>query len=158
MLDVYEQNYIEAIYDFYFILETLFGDGQYKHDAVARAFLSSDQLRSCVQGALSDPGPVITYDDHIRTQFEESYRGMTVEEAVERIITLRGHLHHHTAKRRDIWHPEDQRRYEVDARFLQTVTCNVVFAIASRYLWDEGVVRAYEELARQYRSERSDAG
>lgn len=122
MLDVYDRNYIEAIYNFYFILETLFGEGKFKKAAVSNAFLSSDQLRSCVQRALSDPGPMITQDHRIRAQFEQSYGRMGVEEAVERIIELRGYLHHHAAKRRDIWHPEDQRRYEVDALFLQTVT------------------------------------
>jgi hypothetical protein len=158
MLDVYERNYIEAIYDFYFILETVFGEGKFRKAAVSNAFLSSDQLRSCVQRALSDPGPMITYDRRIRTQFEQSYGRMAVEEAVERIIELRGYLHHHTVKRRDIWHPEDQRRYEVDALFLQVVTYNVVFAIAERYLWDEGVVHAYEELAKRYRGQSDDAG
>jgi len=31
MLDLYDGNYIEAIYDFYFILETVFGEGKFKN-------------------------------------------------------------------------------------------------------------------------------
>jgi hypothetical protein len=57
MLDVSERNYIEAIYDFYFILETLFGEGKFKSAAVSNAFLDSSQLRSCVERAVADPGP-----------------------------------------------------------------------------------------------------
>lgn len=158
MLDVYDRNYIEAIYNFYFLLETVFGDGKFKKAAVSNAFLSSDQLRSCVQRALSDSGPLIAHDPRIRAQFDQSYGKMTVEEAVEKIIELRGYLHHHTAKRRDIWHPEDQRRYELDALVLQAVTYNAAFAIAERYLWDEGVVRAYEDLAKHYRGKVDEGG
>src|SRR5205814_983136 len=72
MLDVYGRNYIEAIYDFYFILETLFGEGKFKTDAVSAAFLNSSQLRSCVERAIMDPGPMITLDARVRPSFEHS--------------------------------------------------------------------------------------
>jgi hypothetical protein len=149
MLDVYERNYIEAIYDFYFILETLFGEGKFRTASVSAAFLSSTQLRSCVQRGITDPGPMIMLDAGIRASFEQRYGKMSVENAIEKMIELRGYLHHHTSKRRGIWNPEDQHRYEVDALFFQTVTHNVIFAIAEPYLYSEDVVRAYEDLIKE---------
>jgi hypothetical protein len=157
MLDVYERNYIEGIYDFYFILETLFGEGKFKTAAVSAAFLSSSQLRSCVQRGITDPGPMIMLDARIRASFEQTYGKMSVDNAIEKMIELRGYLHHHTSKRRGIWNPEDQHRYEVDALFFQTVTYNVIFAIAEPYLYSEDVVRAYEDLVKG-NDDRADPG
>ena len=147
MIDVYDRNYIEAIYDFYFILETMFGEGKHKKAAVLRAFRNSDQLRSCVQQAIDDPGLMIGSDQHIQEVFQKTYGSMDVEQVLEKVVELRGYLHHHTQKRRKTWHPDDQHRFECDALFLQTITYNVAFAIAEPYLWDEKVIRAYEELA-----------
>jgi hypothetical protein len=158
MLDVYDRNYIEAIYDFYFILETSFGDGHFRKDAVSQAFLSSPQVRVGVQQALSNPGSMITMDRGIQRQFAESYGQLSIEEAISKLVELRGYLHHHTKKRSNMWHPEDQRRFEVDALFLQQVAYNIIFSMAERYLWDESVVRAYEDLVRQYGTSQNDAG
>ena len=157
MLDVNERNYIEAIYDFYFILETLFGEGKFKTDAVSTAFLGSSQLRSCVQRGITDPGPMIMLDARIRGSFAQTYGKMSVENAIDKMIELRGYLHHHTSKRRGIWNPEDQHRHEIDALFLQTVTYNVIFAIAEPYLYSPDVIRAYEDLVRDS-NDRTDPG
>ena len=150
MLDVFSRSYIEAIYDFYFVLESEFGDGKFKKAAILTSFLESPVLRSHIERAITDPG-LMLQDKHTHYQFADSYAKMTVEQALSRIVDLRGYLHHHTAKRRDNWHPDDQRRYEVDALFLQSVAYNVVFGLAERYLWDPTVMSQYESLAKRYR-------
>lgn len=150
MLDVYSHNYIEAIYDFYFLLESEFGDGKFKKAAILNAFSGSQTLCSYVQRAITYPG-LMLQDQRTREKFNNTYAKMTVEEALSKIVELRGYLHHHTAKRRDNWHPDDQRRYEVDALFLQTVAYNAAFGLAERYLWDKTVVGEYETLAKVYR-------
>ncbi len=146
MLDVYSRNYIEAIYDFYFILESEFGEGKFKQAEILTAFLSSNSLVSFVQQAISDPSLMLQSNASIRTQFTNSYGKLTVKEALDKIIKLRGDLHHHTVKRRDNWHPEDQHRYEIDALFMQSVTFNAIFSIVDRYLSDVTVLNQYEEL------------
>lgn len=150
MLDVVNRSYIEAIYDFYFVLESEFGGGKFKKAAVLTSFNESPVLRSHVERAISDPG-VMLQDKHTRDLFASSYAKMTVKQALSRIVELRGFLHHHTAKRRDNWHPDDHRRYEIDALFLQSVAYNVVFGLAEQYLWGATVVSQYEALAKQYR-------
>jgi len=149
MLDIYSHSYIEAIYDFYFVLESEFGDGKFKKAAILNSFMESLELRSYVQRAIVDSS-LMLQGKSIWEQFAKTYAKMTVEEALGRIIELRGYLHHHTAKRRDNWHPDDQHRYEVDAIFLQSVAYNAVFGLAERYLWDAAVVSEYEALVRRY--------
>lgn len=151
MLDVYDRNYIEAIYDFYFVIETVFADGKFKKSAVLDSFRNSDLLRSCVERALSDPGPMLTQNRNTCAEFERVYRSVNLEQALEKIVDLRGHLHHHTQRRRNTWHPDEQHRFEADALFLQAVAYNIVFELAKPYLWAEDVVSAYEELAKRHR-------
>lgn len=151
MLDVYSNSYIEAIYDFYFVLESEFGDGKFKKSAILNSFLESPALQSHVQRAIAEPS-LMLQDKRTREQFANTYAKMTVEEALDRIIKLRGFLHHHTAKRRENWHPDDQHHYEVDALFLQSVAYNTVFDLAERYLRDAAVVSEYEALVKKYRT------
>lgn len=150
MLDVYSHSYIEAIYDFYFVLESEFGDGKFKKKAILNSFMESSALRSCIQRAIAEPG-LMLQNKRTRDQFANTYAKMTVEDALAQIVELRGYLHHHTAKRRDNWHPDEQHHYEVDALFLQSVAYNAVFDLAKRYLWDTTVVSEYEALAKQYK-------
>lgn len=149
MCDVYARNYIEAIYDFYFILETHFADGKFKKAAVEAAFLAAPELRDAVQSAINDPGPIITLTPALAKSFSQSYRRMSVDQAIRKMVQLRGFLHHHFGKRRDAWHPDDQRRYELDALFFRSVAFNVAFGLAAKYLWDDAVVAQYEELCKQ---------
>jgi len=146
MVDVYERSYIEAIYDFYFLLETLFADGKFRQDEVIRRFAHSSLLRSCISQVIHDPGRMIRSSLKLMQEFHRTYGHMTVDKIVEKIVALRGYLHHHTQKRRDIWHPDEQIQFELDALVLQSVAFHVVFEVAREYLWDDTVMHTYEEI------------
>jgi hypothetical protein len=100
---------------------------------------------------------MIMLDSRTRTTFERSYGKLSVEDAIGKMVDLRGYLHHRTSKRRGIWNPEEQHKYEIDALFFQTVTYNVIFAIAEPYLDNEAVIRAYEDLVKRH-DDKSDVG
>lgn len=147
MLDFNDRNYIEAIYDFFFVLESQYADGQFKKSAVLEAFSRSAELCSFVEQVIATPSALLRHEASVQAEFDNSYGRMTVSEALDRVVELRGRLHHQTPKRRDNWHPEDQSRYEVDALFLQAVSHKVGFSLAGRYIWDKAVVIEYEALA-----------
>ena len=151
MLDMYDRNYIDAVYDFYFVLENLFAGGKFRKPAVLNAFRNSDQLRLCVEEALSEPGLMINQADRTREEFRSRYGSASVEKVLEMIFDLRGNLHHHTQKQRESWHPDDQHQFECDAMFLQKVVFNVISDLAKPYLWNENVTMANEKLARNHR-------
>ena len=144
MSDVAEQNYIEAFYDFFSVLETMFADGKFKSVAVLEAFRRSTQLRSAVQEALTNPNPVD--DEKLTKEYQAVYGQLTIDEALARIVELRGFLHHHAKRRRDTWHPDDQERFACDALFMQEVAFNVVWSLAQSYLYADEVIKASEEL------------
>jgi hypothetical protein len=143
--DIVARQYIEAFYDFYFVLETMFGDGQFRKAAIKRAFLSSPLFRSHVEESIKDP--VLRVLAHrLDGEFERTYGSLSVEQATHRLVELRGELHHHTAKREGAWHPDEQKRYAVDALFLQSVAYKAVWEEVHKHLWDPVVVAAYDAL------------
>jgi hypothetical protein len=52
-------------------------------------------------------------------------------------------LHHHTAKRRDIWHPEKHKEYEMEAIFLQELCFKIAFKVYEEIVFNEDTVTKY---------------
>jgi len=73
---------------------------------------------------------------------------------IEKLVELRGFLHHHTLKRKGIWKPEWQETYELDALVFQGVAYNVVFGILRRYLWSQEVIEAFQTEFRKSQASR----
>lgn len=55
-VDFHEQRYLESMYDFYFMLESAFGEGKTKNYQVKKAFMESVALRECILSTLNDKG------------------------------------------------------------------------------------------------------
>lgn len=125
-LDVFEERYIDAVYDLYFVLETLFAEGKFKKNKVVQKFCISKDLLYAIDQVKKYSDPKIRADGNLYKEFTEKYLNKNREEIVEHIVDLRGFLHHHTPKRKGIWHPSKQREYKVDALTLLNVCHNIV--------------------------------
>jgi hypothetical protein len=125
-LDVLEERYIEAIYDFYFFLETLFADGKFREDDVVRNFSMSKELLKAIDGVRRDIDPRIRSEPNLLKEFGEKYLKKSSDEIIKHIVILRGFLHHHTQKRKGIWHPSNQKEYKLDALTLHGICHDIV--------------------------------
>jgi hypothetical protein len=95
---------------------------------------------------LDDPEQMlITEKQQVLEEFKKNYQGKSMREILEKIVEIRGILHHHTLKKKDIWHPEDHNRYETDAHFFQAVAFNVVIHLSHRCVFSEEVVEEYKK-------------
>ena len=149
--DYLEGRYIEAIYDFYFMFENMYGAGKTKNYAVKKEFSNSDEFLECINGVLQSPSSKLITDKFLFARYEKLYKGKSPEEVVERFVGLRGFLHHHSSKRRDIWHPENHNAHEVDAAVMMEVALRVAMKLISKYLFDDSVQEQYSELLAAYR-------
>lgn len=146
-MDFFEKRFIEAIYDFYFFLESMFGKGKTKNKAVEDSFKQSEELISAIVQIMADPEKnLIPKPDDIEA-FLKKYKAMSTEDIIEHIVGLRGFLHHHTAKRKDIWHPEDHQKYELEAHLLQAISFHIAIKMSLYYIYKKHVM---EEYARKY--------
>jgi len=144
IVSFYEGRFIEAIYDFYFFFESMFGEGQFKKRGVEEAFKKSRPLTEAIEEVMANPASTVTHRKAELQRFLKKYAGMSVEGIIAHIVELRGFLHHHTVKRKGIWHPLDHNRYESEAHLFRAVACSIALKTAIEVLYTPEVVETYK--------------
>lgn len=155
LLDLREHQFIEAFYDLYFVLETLFGNGKTRKRDVLAEFKASQELNAAVVKALQDPGPMRS---HVRGEYERKFRSFSAHQYLAHVVEIRGFLHHHSQRRAGIWHPERQERYEADAFVLHEVASHVVYDLALAYFDEPEVIAAFRESERVFLAQSGPHG
>jgi hypothetical protein len=133
--DRYRKQYVEAIFNFFFVLEYLFAGGKFRTAQVVENFLASPELLAGLAEARSTFLGAIQSEESAK-QFREKYGDRSDEEVVTAIVELRGKLHHQSIKRTN-WHPALQQEFEMDADFLGAVCQSVLMAKVLGILFDQ---------------------
>jgi len=90
-------RYIQAFYNFYFVLEDLYGQGKTNNNQVAEKFKSNQILRSIVQKML-DTFIKGEHPASIKTFLDEEKLPFSVDGILELVVQVRGNLHHYSGK------------------------------------------------------------
>ncbi len=146
LIDISEERYIEAFYDYYFFLESFFGEGKTKNQAVKEVFEKSTPLRNCIEKILRGPDSELMIGTNHYGRFLQKFKNKTAEEIIEHMVKLRGYLHHHSAKRRDAWHPDDHGRFELDALLLHNIAYRIAMDTVIPLLYQENTTEKYREM------------
>ncbi len=126
--DFLERRYIDAIYDFYFLLETVFGNGKTKNAQVAMEFKNSAELVAFTGQVLKNGEQSILRRGgrkNLLDTFLAKYSNKSTAEYLECVVNLRGFLHHHSSRNKNIWNPALEFEYELDALLLQNLCFEV---------------------------------
>lgn len=148
-LDTTAEQYIDAVLDFLFMIETTYANGTFRKAQVENEYLNSAELHSLIQKAAGDRFllQVVERNSRMAESFRTNYLNRSSTEIIKYLVKLRGELHHHTSRRSGIWHPADHIRFGADALFLQQLCLDVAFAIASPTVFDNEIARAYQAQA-----------
>jgi hypothetical protein len=133
--DRHRDQYVEAIFNFFFVLEYLFAGRKFRTAQVVENFLASAELRAGLAEARSTFLATVQSEDSAR-RFREKYGDRSDEEVVQAIVELRGKLHHQSIKRTN-WHPALQKEFEMDADFLGAVCQSVLMMKVLGVLFDQ---------------------
>lgn len=146
-LDVFESRYIEAVFDFLFMVESLYANGKFKSAQVEEQYLNTPELQAMIAAAALDETLKhnVSGDSRIRSAYERDYAGKSSADMTRHIVSLRGFLHHHTSSRPGIWHPDDHVRYGADAYFLQQLCVFIGFSIAEPVWFADEHVSTYKK-------------
>ena len=121
-------RYINAFYNYYFILEDLFGNGQTKNYRVEEQFKKSELLMECIDGAVSvldTPGNRRHFND-IESRISSKNLTWDAEGVASFIVRMRGDLHHFSQKStKPQGHPLNQADYESVAFLMMAICTNV---------------------------------
>jgi hypothetical protein len=123
--DIYNERYIEAIYDLYFMLEYLFSDGNFKKRSTEDSFNNSHELLAAIEKAKKHPSPWVYSRPKLLKQYNEKYSNLSANGFITKIIECRGFLHHQSSKRNDNWNPSWQYDFELDATVMFTICMNL---------------------------------
>ena len=149
--DFLKENHIEAIYNYYFMLESLYATGKTKNHRVEEAIRNSVQFQAAVSALLSQADPIEGFAPtrKVREDFAVRYSGKTPREVAEHLVRLRGFLHHHTAGRPGMWHPEEHEDYAADAMFLVLLAHNICWQLSKECMFSDLAVERYRSLLRK---------
>lgn len=133
--DLAKAHYIEAIYDFFFVIEFLFADGKFHKHAVREAMLGSVEAKRIITESQKFVMADIRDNPADLARFNDRYRNRTVEEVIDTITDLRGLLHHQSQTRKQNWHPASPEQFKVDAYFLCTAAHSAVLNLSTSLLF-----------------------
>ena len=93
--DMRDLCYISAFFNFYFVLEGLFGNGKTKNDAVRAEFKRSSRLVAAIQGMI-DKGLPPSYgeDEGILERLRRMNKPCTPDSIIDLLVSTRGDVHH----------------------------------------------------------------
>lgn len=150
-LDVLEARYIEAVFDFLFMIESLYAAGKFKSAQAEEQFLNAEDLQAMIAATVMDSTlrQNVAGDKRIAASFARDYLDKSAKSITQHLVKLRGFLHHHTASRPGIWHPDDHVRYGGDAYFLQHLCMSIGFHISEAVWFAPEHVTEYQDQAIQ---------
>ncbi len=93
-----QRRYINAFYNFYFVLEDLFGMGKTKNKQVASAFKSSKEFLDYVKWAKGHLDKDKRHCANIERACTEENVTYDTDGLIDLLLKLRGNLHHYSSK------------------------------------------------------------
>lgn len=97
--DFHSLRYIQAFYNFYFILEDLYGEGKMQNRDIEQKFKANQMLRTVIQNVLDTA--IKPYAHHLQTIqnfLREENMIFDIDGIIELIVRVRGQLHHYSRK------------------------------------------------------------
>lgn len=138
--DVVAGKFINAFFNYYFILEGLYADGKTKNRAIEEKFKTSPELRSFIEQYLNDTHPH-GYMDQVGAMLLKAHPKierklevlMNTDLYIELLVSIRGNLHHFSNNpNRAQGSPLSHNQYEGIAMFAQYIAHRALLGAASR--------------------------
>jgi len=128
---IYNGQYIEAYYNLFFFLETLFAPGYSDPKRVKERLWAA----KVVKDAVAQSRAPFSNESRLNASKRDKLLGMTDEQLLYHLVDLRGNLHHHALGRPGIWHPDKADRFHEEAILLQQIVHSIAMADAMAVLF-----------------------
>jgi hypothetical protein len=96
--EFYSARYINAFYNFYFILEDVYCRGKYKSATVKKILNNSREFKEIMKSMISKNMGEKKYYENIRKLCVETNKEYDIEGLTSLILEIRGRLHHYSSK------------------------------------------------------------
>jgi len=93
------RRYINAFYNFYFVLEEFYGKGKTKNRDIAEAFRNSKEFRECMDWAIKDNlNKNVRHRINIEKFCNEEKVAYDIDGLINLLWKVRGNLHHYSSR------------------------------------------------------------
>lgn len=132
--DMHADRYIEAFYNFFFFLETQFAPGFSNPKRVTEKLKASESVQKGISKARTnlsagrppDNAPNLT-----------ELLTLTNDQLIDRLVNIRGNLHHHAQGRPGIWHPDRQHEHRSEALLIGSICHSIAFDASMPFLYSK---------------------
>lgn len=123
--DIKEGRFIEAIYNNFFFLETLFAPGFSNPKKVKAKFLESQDVVNAIElnrhQPIERPSGFLCPSELKIWQDRFAYFKKSDEDIISNLVKLRGDLHHHAPGSPNTWHPDMGHSHQVESLVLHDI-------------------------------------
>ncbi len=123
-----EFKYINAFYNFYFVIEDLYGDGNTINRLIEKSFKESDDLRRFLENVRDNH--ILNHEKHSKSFIDfldEMGKTTSTDDVIDFLVNTRGRLHHFSRKSTlRIGTPFNQREYEAIAFFVMGIALRAI--------------------------------
>lgn len=147
VLDLAQERYIEAIHDFYYVIEVLFANGKSGKGPVIREFSKSQSLKHALNQAaqeLETQYTIPNWKQRVVAFFDKPHK-----EIYAQLFDIRGSLHHAKNHGPNAWHPDHQKPYHFEAIIFANIAYNATFPNLMKEVSRKEVIDAYKNLFKQ---------
>jgi len=142
---IYNGQYIEAFYNLFFFLETLFAPGYSNPNKVKQRLRTADAVRDAVARCRKP----FSRESRLNPSKRDKLLGMTDQQIVDHLVDVRGQLHHHALSKPGVWHPDKAHDFHEEAILLLHVVHAIAMSEAMKLLFapdrNEDLMRSARE-------------
>jgi hypothetical protein len=139
MVDYKNGWFLEACYDYYFLLEYLFADGKFKTNEVKKNFKAAPELQAAIKQLLHEKSTMQYLRSVSQKKYKELLENKTTEEISDFFIDLRGKIHHQSKKNKKGWHPANQQGFKFEAELFTNVCFNLMMKTANDLMFSKDI-------------------
>lgn len=137
-----EQRFIDSFRYSFLLIESLYGEGQFKGAGLKSAFKKNTELRSIIEDAKRDDGWV---KDKTPSDTADLLNGNPgVDYVIDHLVDKRGFYFHGNVKRKDAWKPEQQEEAKTLAFFAMSIAYMVAHQAAAAMFHDDLATKHFE--------------
>lgn len=139
--DYHNDDYRLAFYNYYFFLESMYGEGKFKQRDLTKIFGKNIELMKAVAKArIETIGMRIVDRNPFFKMLAETDDPQTV---MGKTILRRGESHHHSVKNPRAWHPDNQDAFQTESVFLHLVCMDMIYGLEGQLLFSEEIEDAF---------------